>query len=1137
MSVSFSASRLRRVRSFDDILHLLREDLDWPIGASDLEEASFHYTPDELGIPAERVPRLVSVRELQPLTLHQPWGIFFLEFQGPRLPITALRRLLERLVASRRAGRHHRTWNADQLLFVVTTDSGDAVEFHFVAFFDAGASLAEIRSLPWRPRQSPERYLKRLASELLPKLLWPDDINDTKAWADSWRAAFTLRPGEEIRSAAHLAERMAAAAKALREEIGAALKREASDGPFNKLLADVRTELVASVTDGQFADMCAQTLVYGTLSARVADPVAFGTSPSLAVVPLANPFLEALFEEVHDQVAALDLDEADFDQLVADLRESKVEAILDQFGNTAKGGDPVVHFYEEFLKSYDPRARIDAGAFYTPQPVVAFMVRAVDEVLRSRFGLEEGVADRSTWSDVAEHLGVKIPQGVDPESPFLSILDPAAGTGTFLVEWLRQAKRSFQAAHPDGAWRARQDDFVLPSMHAFELMLAPYAIAHLKVALETSDERVGTSTAAIHLTDTLEYPTAAAKFDAMDDPVALEGKRAAALKEHERFTVVIANPPYDREQRTPGATGRRKGGIVRYDIQGAPGPLLADVTKVMSDAGLGVHIKNLYNDYVYFWRWATWQATERPPGPGVVAFITASSYLDGKSMAGLRDHLRKVFDELWVIDLGGEGRGARTEENVFDIRTPVAIAIGIRTAGRPNCSVHYRRVSGSREDKFAWLREGGLLERSWQDVAGSGLDHLTPSGVADYFDWPEVTDLFPWIHSGCQFKRTWPIAPSKVAVERRWERLCALPQRERSEALRETGFRSVVARVQPLLNDAQPLKAIKNLQGGDRPEAVRRYGYRSFDRQWAIVDNRLADRPRPPLWDTDGRAQVYLTTLTSTKLGRGPAVTATPYVPDLDHFRGSYGAKNVIPLWRDSAGKTPNVTAGLAAALDEELGFAPTPEDFLAYVYGLAGTAAFTERFAAELDVAAGPFRVPITTDPALFRDVAALGRELLWWHTWGERFAPPGKSKLPPGATAQLAPIHGYPDSFSYHAEGQELVVGTGRFGPVSAEVWRFEVSGLRVLMSWLGYRMATKKGKKSSPLDEIRGERWSFAEELLELISVLQHTVDSTERAAKLLERVMASRLVDPASLPVPTEAERKAPAGRAAASLLAD
>ena len=1136
MTTHLSSNRLRRVRSFDDVLQLLR-DLDWPIEPSDLEDAVFDYTPEELGVPSNRVPNLVSIRELRPLTHHQPWGIFFLQFRGPRLPITPLRRLLERLVASKRAGKHHRTWDLDQLLFVVTTDTGDAVEFHFVAFFDTGGSLAEIRSLPWRPRQSPERYLKRLADELLPHLSWPEDPDDANSWSDTWRTAFNLRPGEEIKTASRLAERMAVVAKALRDEIVTAIKKEDGRGQFTQLLTEVRSELVAGVDTARFADMCAQTLVYGALSARVTDPVAFGAAPTLGVVPMSNPFLEALLEQVHDQVVSLDLDDVGLEQLVADLRESKVEAILDQFGSTAKGGDPVVHFYEEFLKLYDPMARIDAGAFYTPQPIVEFMVKAVDEVLRLRFGLSQGLADDSSWRNVANHLAVEIPHGIDPDQPFLSMLDPAAGTGTYLVEWLRKARSSFDNAHSGGDWSARLRDFVLPSMHAFELMLAPYAIAHLKVALEVQDEGLETEAAAIHLTDTLEYPTSEAKLATMEDPVALEGIRAAELKEHERFTVVIANPPYDREQRQAGTAGRRKGGVVRYGAKGVTRPLLDDITEVMSSAGLGVHTKNLYNDYVYFWRWATWQATERPPGPGVVAFISAASYLDGKSMAGLRKHLRDVFDELWIIDLGGEGRGALTEENVFDIRTPVAIAIGIRTKGKSKCIVHYRRVSGSRAEKFDWLRAGGLSDRGWHEVPGSGLERLTPTGVGNYFDWPEVTDLFPWIHSGCQFKRTWPIAPSKVALERRWDEFCRTSPGNRSILFKETRDRKLTTIVSPLFEDDghTKRKPMGKLGPADQWERLARYGYRSYDRQWAIADNRVADFPRGAFWRSASERQVFLTTLTSTKLGQGPAATVTPYVPDLDHFRGSYGAKNVVPLWRDHAGKDANVTSGLAEALQEELGFKPSPEDLLAYTYGLAGTSAFTRRFADELGTAAGPFRVPITTDPVLFREVVQQGGDLLWWHTWGERFAPSGMKRLPEGRTRQLAPIHGYPDSFAHHAETEELSVGTGLFGPVSRAVWTFEVSGLKVLLSWLGYRMAKKKGKTSSPLDEIRPERWNFADELIQLVNVLQHTIDVTEKAGELLERVVASRLIDPGSIPQPTETERKAPTSVIHGSLL--
>ena len=162
---------------------------------------------------------------------------------------------------------------------------------------------------------------------------------------------------------------------------------------------------------------CAQTLVYGVLSSRVTDPIGFGASPALSSVPLANDFLSSFFEQVHDHAVALDLEGSGLEQLVADLRETNVEAILDQFGSTAKGGDPVIHFYEEFLTSYDRQLRADAGAFYTPQPVVEFIVRGVDELLRTRFGLDLGIADGSSWAEVANRVGFDVPAGVKPSSP------------------------------------------------------------------------------------------------------------------------------------------------------------------------------------------------------------------------------------------------------------------------------------------------------------------------------------------------------------------------------------------------------------------------------------------------------------------------------------------------------------------------------------------------------------------------------------------------------------------------------------------------------------------------------------------------------------------------------------------------
>ena len=1121
---TLNPNHLREIKSFEDVIKYLTDELDWPIGAGDIEEATFDWDPDELGIPAERVPHLTSLRQLRPLASAQPWGIFFLEFDGPRLPLTALRRLLDKLVTKKRASGAGtlRTWKLDDLLFIITTSTGDTVELHFIAFFEQPDKPAEIRSIPWRPGQSPAQHLKRLATELLPRLAWPEDPAAVDDWRTGWRAAFKLRHGEAIASATRLAERMADTAQRLRREVAAALAAEKPDGPFTTLMGEVRQQLVGSVTPASFADMCAQTLVYGVLTSRITDPISFGASPTLAAVPLSNPFLAAFFDNVHDQASVLDLEGIGLEQLVADLRKTNVEAILDQFGATARGGDPVIHFYEEFLQRYDRKMRADAGAFYTPQPVVEFMTRTVDAILRDRFGLATGVADGASWAEVADRNGFDVPDGVDPSSRFVSMVDPATGTGTFIVEWLRRSRTSFLRSGSVTDWPDHAREIVLPSLHAFELMLGPYAIAHLKVALELNDENIVDDAPNILLTDTLDHEShSQLLFE--EDPVSSEGARAAALKDGARFTVVIGNPPYDREQKDPGATAKRKGGIARYGVPGVS-PLMNAVLDPLTAAGLGKHAKNAYNDYVYFWCWAIWQATIKQDGPGVVALITASSYLDGVSLGGLRSHLRDVFDELWIVDLGGEGRGARVDENVFAIRTPVAIAFGIRT-GSPHrgCEVRYLAIEGTREEKLNKLAALDLLATSTSTIKGEGHARLTPVSSADYHDWPEISDLFPIIFPGVKAGRTWVLGPSPGVIKRRVAELLDHSLLQRRVLFKDspTGRKCVepLGRTNmPGTWDKTPVSRMV-----DQP-MIAHYGYRSFDRQWVIADPRFLDRASAA-WSLHSEGQIYLITLTSTKLGAGPAVIATPYVPDLDHFRGSYGAKNVMPLYRDRRGKNPNITSRLLDTLTAALGAAIEPEHLLAYVYGLTATAAFTERFSDELGEAAGPVRIPITADPVLFDEVIALGEELLWLHTWGERFA--DGSELPAPRAVEITPVSGtYPEKYRWDPGSGTLTVGNGSFGPVGRAVWEFEVSGLKVLQSWLGNRMKAGKGKKSSPLDDIRPERWTFTPELLTLLAILEQTVDLTPKAADLLERVVTGDLVDPAALPHPTDGERKAP-----------
>jgi hypothetical protein len=273
----------------------------------------------------------------------------------------------------------------------------------------------------------------------------------------------------------------------------------------------------------------------------------------------------------------------------------------------------------------------------------------------------------------------------------------------------------------------------------------------------------------------------------------------------------------------------------------------------------------------------------------------------------------------------------------------------------------------------------------------------------------------------------------------------------------------------------------------------------------------------------------------------GSIIGASSSIPDQHFFRGSFGGKDVIPLFRDAAATEPNVTAGLLAALGKEHGPIPSAEDLAAYVYALLGGQSYTRRFWNELETP-GP-RVPMTKDGATFADAVKLGRKLIWLHTYAARFRGPNQGdEVPNGKATTIkgvssAPAH-YPAEYAYDHEKREIAVGDGRFGPVGPEVWDYEVSGLKVVQSWLGYRMKKRAGKKSSPLDDIRPERWTarMSDEFLELLWVLEATLAMEPDLAAVLDRVVAGPCFAASDLPQPTAAERKAPgATRVAGDLL--
>ncbi len=677
-----------------------------------------------------------------------------------------------------------------------------------------------------------------------------------------------------------------------------------------------------------------------------------------------------------------------------------------------------------------------------------------------------------------EHIGIRLGMA----APVVDLVDPAVGTGAFLLGAVDHvAARRGPGAAVDLARNLR----------GAELLPGPCSVARLRLAARARALDPGA-----HVTPRIE------RRDTLRVDVAPTAPG--------RVPVVLGNPPYRR---------------VPADERGDEP--LRDLLDTAREHTIFSHHASLYNLYVYFWRWAIARAFEAGDGPGVVAFVTASSWLTGPGFVGLRQLVRERCDAAWILDLGGDNKGPRPEENVFDIETPVAVVVLARcSAPRPGPAVtRYRRVCGTRDEKLAAMAalaaSDAPLGGPWEAATTGPRDPLVPpAGGALWASFPALADLFPWQQPGCKVGRTWPIAPSPALLEARWRALVAAPVAARPDLFKTTGHgRNLFTEVEghPRLADEPP---------GAPPPPIRRYGYRSFDTQWVLQDPRLAALERPSLWRSASARQVFLVAAMTKQVGPGPLMTASAWVPDLDCFRGSFGGKDVLPLFRDGAAAEPNVTRGLLDALGDALGRAPPrPEDLAAYVYALLSAPALQARFAAALETP-GP-RVPMTADPGLWAEAVALGAELLGLHT-GRR-APPALAAL-----RWLRPVQQPPETardVAYHAGDRVLRVGDGEVGGVRPDVWAYAVSGMPVVKKWLGYRTRRGAGRaasSSSALDRIRPEAWdpAWSDALLDLLAVLTATLGRHPAQADLLERVLAGPLVGAGDLPRPTPDQRSAP-----------
>jgi hypothetical protein len=921
------------------------------------------------------------------------------------------------------------------------------------------------------------------------------------------------------RTPRQLAETTARLCRLLRDEVSEQLERKAPG--LTNLAEDWRKLLFPAATDEEFADGYAQAVTFGLLMARARRiSLAEGIEEAAKTLRRSNSLIGSALRLLTEEVD---------DEHTLDTSLKTLTAVLDvvDWDRLSKGEPEAwLYFYELFLQEYDTALRKRTGSYYTPPQVVTAMVRLVDEALRSpeRFNLADGLA-----------------------SPEVTLADPAVGTGTFLLGVLQRIRTTVEARDGPGAVPAAITAS-LSRLIGFELQFGPFAVAQLRVlaelielvtlgagdATEELQKALGADLR-LYITDTLADPDEETAWIPSSMAGVAESRREAnRIKRHEPITVVMGNPPYKEKAKGHGGWVENRGAGLRSPLDDWQPPV---------EWGVGAHAKHLRNLYVYFWRWAAWKvfggeayrggtdqtaAHDWTRRKGVVCFITVAGFLNGPGFQKMRADLRRDADEIWVIHCSPEGHQPPVSSRIFQgVQQPVCIVMASRPAAADKetpAKVRFRSLpEGDRDEKYDALARIGLEDSGWIEAPSDWRAPFLPAGAADWVTFPALEDLFLYNGSGVMTGRTWVIAPDAQSLKGRWKRLTEEENLATKEALfhpHMSGDRNIAKVVkEPLANHAHPPTSVAK-DSSPVAEPVR-YGFRSFDRQWVIPDNRLINRANPTLWKVHSQQQLYLTALQAHSPDGGPALTFTALIPDLHHYKGSFGGRTIF-LWADAPATRPNVSPGLLSEMSLAYGRQVSGEDVMAYIAAVAAQPGYIERFRGDLRQPG--LRIPITADRALFDEAAALGREVIWLHTFGERFTeghPPGPPRVEPTSAEPTIPAGGVlpasldemPHELAYDSSTRRLKIGTGYVANVSPEVWDYEVSGKRVLSQWWSYRRKDRSkppmGDKRPPskLSEIQPDKWlaEYTTELLNVLRVLTRLVALEPKQNDLLRRIV--------------------------------
>lgn len=744
---------------------------------------------------------------------------------------------------------------------------------------------------------------------------------------------------QPITTPATLAKLMAAKARLLAEVINRAMT---SQEPYqgNRVLynhyEDFRNVLINDLTKEEFADFYAQTIVYGIFAAKLHDdnPDTFSRMRVGQLLPRSNPLLRQLFQAI----ATFDLDERIgwiVDDLVEGFRHADIHQIMGQ-GNQAKQHDPMIHFYEDFLASYNPKLRKAKGVWYTPQPVVSFIVRAVDDLLKQEFGLSQGLADSAKVMQKAKDG--KTGEKSMREMHRVQILDPATGTGTFLAEVVR--KIYSQQSQNLGMWSGYVTNHLLPRLNGFELMMASYAIAHIKLDMvlgQTGYQPPKDHRLNIFLTNSLEegHPNTTSL---LSDWLTDEANAANDVKRNTPVMVMLGNPPYSGESANKGKWIMRL--LKDYKLEpGKPMPLNERNPKWIND------------DYVKFIRLAHYYIARNREG--IIAFINPHGFLDNPTFRGMRWQLLVTFDKIYTIDLHGNSRKKETapdgskDENVFDIMQGVSINIFVKTGkkdAKTLAKVFHHDLWGLRQQKYDALEKGTLKNIRWNRVAVKApMYFFVPKDfelTEEYEQGFAIQELLVANSVGIvSTKDAFLINKSEEVLRGRVNDLVTLPDemlRSRYKLKDSRDWKLAVAR--------------EDVKQNLNAEIVKKISYRPFDNQYIIYTgstNGIVARPRFHLFSHFLKKNICLC-LMKVSYNDYASVFISNKLTDF-HYLGHATYALPLYLYNDfTQERTPNFNPDILAKIAKGLGVEPNgivPEELFDYIYGVLHSKSYRKRY------------------------------------------------------------------------------------------------------------------------------------------------------------------------------------------------